>query len=371
MRFVLGLVALAGLAVLLMSLPAPRAEASAWGQSFELVPGVVIDPASDALYLMRPDGGIERVSISSGSRIWESQRADKPLALAGNQLLAQVEVGAVEAGLEIVLLDSGDGETVTRELRVDLPAGIRPGIDERMGTIFVAQAGVLGSAPWVSWTHTTRYTKGIQRAPDEALQETVQAAYQLDLSSGALSAVDPTALKPPITPLPAAVQTWMTTHAATEPPVETGEVIAAARLIGYRLSPFAKIVLERWARGTGAALPSIEVFSGPHVLHARSVDNRHLLVTERRAPGELEEYEWSIFSLETGERVGRLRHRRSHSAFFVAGNTIVLVQHPYKRRIDDRIVQKRLTVEARVLGSGSLVWERLLRDTRYKGPFPP
>jgi hypothetical protein len=175
----------------------------------------------------------------------------------------------------------------------------------------------------------------------------------------------------PAVTFPPSVQAWTELQGTLEPPVATGAVLAATELVGSRTSPAARVVLKRWDRSNGTSLADVELLRGPHILEFRSVDEQHLLIAERVAPGEFEEYEWSVFSLETGERIGKFRHHRSHAQFFVADSTIVFVEPPYSRRESDKIVDHPRQVRAAVLGSGSVIWERELRDTAYRGPFPP
>ena len=85
------------------------AELARSASAFELRPGVVVDPAGGVAYLMRPGGGIEKVSLTSGELLWTTQEAAKPLALFGDLLIAQVDGTAAADALEIVLLDAQQG----------------------------------------------------------------------------------------------------------------------------------------------------------------------------------------------------------------------------------------------------------------------
>lgn len=346
------------------------AAAAARAESFELVPGVVVDPGADALYLMVPGGGVEKVSLAAGQRQWTSDGAAKPLAVYGDQVLAQVEAGAATGDLEVVLLDAAGG-AVRNRLRVALPDGLRAAVDDGMARTFTARGRVQGPEPVVTWHHEERYTKGIAPAPNEPLRQDREGAFRLDLAAARMVSVEPVTPAAPTAALPPAVQAWIASHGVGEAPVQVGSVIAATQLVGGITSPSGRVVLKRWAAAGGVALPDIELFRGPHVVRLRSADDRHLLIAERRAPGDLEEYEWSVVSLETGERVGQLRHHRSQARFFVAGRSLVLVEQPFARQEGGELIERPRRLRAVVLGSGSTVWERPLRDTAYYGPFPP
>ncbi len=42
------------------------------GDAFELIPGVIVDPASATVFMMSPSGGIDRVSVRSGELLWSA-----------------------------------------------------------------------------------------------------------------------------------------------------------------------------------------------------------------------------------------------------------------------------------------------------------
>ena len=363
------------LLALVATLALPASVAAA-GDVFELVPGVVVDPRGDSVFLMKPGGGVEGVSLTTGRSLWTSERGDKPLALSGNRLIVQVEQTVATKGLEIVVLDTTGAGAVLSELRTDLPAGVQATVDDGMSRSFAARAETRGAEPLVSWRFEERYMKGVPPGPDDDPTPQVrQAAYRLDLAASRLAPVSPSSVATFAETLPASAQSWTAAQAAVSvPPASAGGVVAATRVVGDMTSPEGKIVLARWEAGSGTALPEVEIFGGPHVLQLRSADGRHLLVAERKAPGDFEEYEWSIFSLETGELTGQLRHHRSHTPFFVTGSNVVLVEPPIRRRQggqgEEWDVRLRL-LRAVALGSDLELWVRPLRDTTYYGPFPP
>ena len=54
-----------------------------------------------------------------------------------------------------------------------------------------------------------------------------------------------------------------------------------------------------------------------------------------------------------------------------ATETLVYVEPPYGRRVGDEWIDEPRKAKAILLGSAFSVWQRPLRDTTYKGPFPP
>lgn len=337
--------------------------------SFELVPGVVVDQGRETLYLMTPEGAVEKLSVTSGNSLWTSPHAAKPLGLFQGHVISQVDGVDSMTGLEIALLNAADGSVVGQRLKTTLPSGVRSSIDDRLGLTFEARARVLNEVPYVTWVETRRYSKGVAPPPGTLLVQEQTAAYRMDTQARRLLAVDPALLNSSPQP-PAGVLTTATGGFA-EPPAAAGEVIAATEVLGAMVSPAPRIVLKRWHRSSGVALPDQELFRGSHILQYRSSDGLHLLVSERVAPRDFDEYEWSVFSLETGRLVGRLRSHRSHASFFVTGPIIVFEEPPYSRSVAGELVEQPRRLRAAILGSGSEVWERSLRDTAYRGLFPP
>src|SRR5947209_13294551 len=100
--------------------------------SFQLTPGVVIDTDRNEAYLMSPEGGIVALDIASGTRVWRSDAAAKPLAKAGDLLVGQAEPAASDSKLTIVALHAGkNGEPVIQS-HVELPPGVRPQLQQTL-----------------------------------------------------------------------------------------------------------------------------------------------------------------------------------------------------------------------------------------------
>jgi hypothetical protein len=318
--------------------------------------------------MMNPEGSVDKVAIDSGELLWSSESAARPLALYGDVLLAQSE-NAEAPGFEVVSLDALNGRDLQSTFRLELPEGVRANIDDGMGFSFKARGMIRDGQPLVLWEHTETYVKGVAPKSDEPLERSQLSAYRLDLASDRATAIDPALMSEAAPTLPAAARDWAISTPGAAGAFPAGAVIAGTQLEndGAR----ARIILKRWDSGSGFPLPDVELFRGEHVLRFESADKRHLLVAERLAPGDFEEYEWTIFSLETGELLGRLRHHQSHAWFLVSGNALIFESTPFGRLVDDSWVEKPRALGAALLGSGAIVWTRPLRDTSYTGSFPP
>ena len=76
--------------------------------SFQLSPGVVVDPDRQEACLASPDGGIV-VDLGEGTAVWRSSAADKPLAVADTLLISQAEAPGPANAMRIVTLDTSRG----------------------------------------------------------------------------------------------------------------------------------------------------------------------------------------------------------------------------------------------------------------------
>ena len=286
--------------------------------SFELRPGLVIDPASATAFLMQPAGGIEAIDLGQGAPRWSTTEAGRPLAVVGDRLVAQVERQA-PGPLGLVALDTGSGASrLTRE--VELPAGVIPGVVEGLGVSFVGQGAVQGGGVEIAWTYTR---KSVGAIPDEmrpnAKAETMSGAAWLDPVSGT---VEPRPT--PTKAAPAAIQ-----------------LDGTARLGGVTARQF------------------------------RSVDGRHVLASESIADGRTwNRYRWTVYTA-SGDRLGTLEAPVSYAPFAVVDALLLYEGGASARRVGGEMVEEPLRLVAVALPGGVVQWTRELRETAYSGPFPP
>jgi len=348
----------------LPTLEARRGSGSA--TAAELRPGVIVDPSGGVVYLMNPDGGIDAVSVHSGRLLWSTAEAAKPLAIHGETLIAQ---GGRDGALDVVVLNQEGKHRLTLPLK--LPEGVWGLVDEGLDKKLEVRADILEGTPFVSWEYTRKLIQGIAPRPDErSLESKSSGTYRLDLAAGRAVAVEASAMtKTAARPLPDAVQRWVDAGTLSHPPAQLGAVLAATQVVRER-GP-TRIVLKRWQAPGGEALGDVELFTGDYILEVLSADGGHLLVAERVAPGEWDEYGWSVFSLETGERLGGLRNHQSHAWFAVEGSTLIYVARGYGRRVGDGWIEEPRMLRAIRLDTGVVAWERPLRDPSFRGSFPP
>jgi hypothetical protein len=303
--------------------------------AFQLRPGVIVDMDRRLVYVMSAEGGIDAVELAQGIRVWSTKQAAKPLALAGDLLICQAEPPGAGNVLEVVTLDTQQrGQRVVTGT-MELPAGVAVSLDETLNSSFGASAGAFAGDAFVSWEHSKRLIKGIPPGDPEIVGEVApperaaaepsvtSGTFRMDLSSGVMSSVPPEEVPVALAPRPPDLP-----------------------------------VAERLAR-----------VSGPQLL---SADGRHVLNTQRIADTSVwEKYRWTIYDRGTGERVGEFKSHVSLGSFFVLDSQVIYETGPYLRRTENGLVDEPLKIRAVDLQTGQELWSWQVRDTTFRGPFPP
>jgi hypothetical protein len=333
---------------------------------FELRHGVVIDAARGAVYVGEPKRGIDAVDLSTGRSLWRSAEAALPLALHGQLLAAQEEEAQPGPRLRIAVLDVEDGGRKVIDSAAALPADARALVADQLGRSFRATAESDGNGFLISWSYKETLVQGIARPPGEPPPTLVlSGAIRIGLD-GCAATTDAAAARPQ----PNADQMaerLMKSEGLPNPPWRAGSVLAIT--VGGRGGP---LTLKRWDARTGQALPGLVLLKQALVALA-STDKTHVLASERvgaGGPGD-PEYRWSIFSIETGEKVGELRRDVSAAPFFVWRDIVIFESQPHGYRNGDTWVDEPLKIIAIRCSTGESVWDRAVRGVEYRGPTPP
>jgi hypothetical protein len=332
---------------------------------FQLRTGVIVDAGRGVVFVMNHNRGIDADDLSSGRVLWSTTIAAKPLLEFDDRLVAQAE--AHSAGvLPIVVLNSRTGGEPIFEADVPLPAGLSAFIDDRLGAQFSVTARTEPAALFVSWRSTQTAISGVYRPGPPQTRES-RGAARIDLKTGQADSLKSNERVKSRGQWPATVQHLLKSGAVRVPPWRAGSLILAAESRGNRM------VLERWDGDSGQALSSIELAPGFSVAFA-SGDDR--LILTRKAIGAdpstgWQNYEWAIYSLETGQQVAKIRMVISAAPFFIWHSILVYESRPYGRRINGAWTEEPLELRAVDLKTGAESWKIRLRDTVYRGPPPP
>lgn len=339
--------------------------------SFTLGPGVIIAGHEGMAYVMGLVGEIEAVDTRSGDSVWLSKIAAKPLAIQGNRLIAQT-VAKRPGVLPIEVLNLSNQETQPLTIEVPLPTDVFAFIDQPLGISFVVEARDEGGEVVISWNYLEQVVSSMAPAPGTSpIRRRAEGSARIDIESGEFQFLEGTS-KPPAPAFPPPLQQMLEDGEFQRPPSRVGSVLAATttRVVegGDR-----QVVLNRWGAETGEALPEVVLFNGRPRAVVPSSDNRHIVITssiEGAEAGEWERYQWSVFSMESGNSVGNLRWHTSATPFCVLGRTLLTITQPYSRRVEGRIVEQPPALRAISLEAGDQTWSHAVRDTTYRGPFP-
>jgi PQQ-like domain len=295
--------------------------------SLELGPGVIVDLKEKHIYLMTPERSVEAVNIGTGKTLWSTGEAAKPLGVGNGLLVCQADAPAPSSTLNLVVLNAQSGRTVTSG-SVALPAQVVAQVDDSLSNKFSARAVAIGDDAFVSWEDQAFPVRGMPPSPDETARvRTIarQAAgtVKFDVRSGRGTLVEPAAV--PKSVLDARP---MNLTGAPGAPIDTTQRIS---------------------------------IDGRHTLKSKLVGNDSVW----------DKYEWTIMDNTTDQAIGQVRSHLSQSGFVVADSLIVFETGPFVRKIGSRLVNEPLMLRAVDLRSGNQVWNRRIRDTTYRGPFPP
>ena len=343
-------------------------EACTRRSSFEFRPGIIVDEDRSRVYLMNPVGGIDVVDLASGRLSWTTARAAKPIILAGDLLIAQADVADQRNTLRLIGLDILKGGESTFEANIELSAGVRVSIDDGLGTSFRADAWIHGKYSVISWTFSELYVGG--PPPKDNGVRTVTGTVQLDPKTGESSLLTPDETPPPPRSgvVPDTIACKAASAALSGPLWNTGNVVATTKRIpGNRKNG---IALVRWKCATGEALPDVKLFGADYTLRYPSVNQKHLLSSKGDYATQ-PPWHWLIFSIDSGERVAEINLESPGALFFIWRNQLIYESPLERRLVAGKWVYEPLRLRAIDLKSGNELWSRPIRDTAYRGPYPP
>lgn len=346
--------------------------ASAAGPSvFELVSGVVVDQANSRVYAMHPEMSVEALDLANGNRIWISPDAEKPLWVQGSTVYAQETTVSASGNLDILMLDAATGGSQTQRIEIDLPAGVVPWIDRPGGKKFDVRFEKLDDRVSVRWRYIdqSKVSKPAPDAPPPSVRRE-QGALLFNPADNTMAPV-PDDQVSVLGRSPSRITALVDSGALAEPFWLLDGMAAFIEEIPGKPGMRA-IILKRWDAATGEALDDELLFDGRVVAGRLSADGQHYLVVSAAGRSEAGRplYQWTIFSLATGERVTELTFNRSAAPFSVADGSLLVVNPPYGHKVDDEWVEVAPSVRRLDLQSGSELWTVEIRDTFYRGPFP-
>lgn len=334
--------------------------------SFELAPGVVVEPDRRQVFVMSPQGGIVGIDLDSGEEVWRSQEAAKPLTVLGDLLVSQAETPGPHNEMRLVSFDVGNQGAAVAEGLVELPPNVMPLIGQsatRTFNAFAFTAAPQAERANVTWEYVESPMRGVADGPIQRLPGEAPPA----VSAGTLEG------------MPGAPELFAeeVTEPGGEAIVMRGEVeidpisgaVATAAPPQLDAAPQAATV------GLGAAGPPTVLetvlpdVGQPQFL---SADGRHMMTSERTAQEPVwEKYLWTVYRRDDAMKLGTIRMFVRYAPFFVHDNRIVFQAPPHARAINGEVVEEPLQIRAADLATGERLWDQPVRDTTDSGPQPP
>ena len=313
------------LAILLL----PSVSAAAPADDAASIDSVVVSPRLGLAFAMRAGGGIEAIDLASGAVRWRSDKAVRPLAVAGNRLVAQADPGGAGA-LALVTLDTRNGAERAKA-RVPIDAAVTATPVDTAGATFRAWAAASGAGVVVRWEHSS-------------------------LSGGASAQGY----------LPAADEGQAPSVGGGEATVSVGASSMQVEAVGgLRATTEQSAIRPALQEATVAGISGERQFL--------SADGRHVLVADRARSAEfrMDQHLWNVFDRSTGAKLGSFRSVVSAAPFVVIGRTLYYTSPPHVARRGEKLVRRGAMLRAVDLGSGSELWAKTVRDSAFRGPFPP
>lgn len=333
--------------------------------SFELRPGVIVDPPKGAAYLMNPHRGIDAVDLSSGNLLWSTSNATKPLAAFDDRLAAQTDPQPPNFhALPLVMLAANDGSVVSR-ISIPMPSDVAPSVSSGLGTSFNTTTRVDRDRLTLWWSYSARTISGVNRLGAEPPGRHENGAVSINLKTEQIETLTPQQASVAMRDKHKAPQVTAS-DALLTPPQLAGKFFFATKLQPEHA------ILKRWDADSGAPLPDIELDSRFAIALA-SADGADLVTAKAVGANSvgIEVYLWSIYSLATGERIAQIRIAQSPTSCFVWHSLLVYEGLPVTQRINGVLQSEPLELRAVDIHTAIVAWKRAIRDTAYRGSYPP
>ena len=127
-------------------------------------------------------GGIRAVDLQDGRTLWQSQAAERPLLVAGDQLVALQRVKP--SSLVVVVLDAASGAPLKRSDPIQLPDWVTVGLVDN--DRFTLRPRLAAEHLEIDWQAHSSYEGGAQ-PPAEVLRQgrrSAQGTVRVELASG-------------------------------------------------------------------------------------------------------------------------------------------------------------------------------------------
>jgi hypothetical protein len=344
------------------------------------LPGGTADAGGRTGYVTNADGGIDAVNLETGTLLWATKEARRPLVAFADRLAAWAPVPGKGHHLRVLVFATADkGKRVLASDPVVFPEWVS--VEPTLGRTFAAHAEVVKGALLLHWEAHASYAGGAPPPPEviAAAKKDATGTARISVETGKVEMLGPDKGQGAGGPrLPEALQKatsrqyWTGSSWETRP-LMAGKVVAALDqqvLAGQKQ----KLTLKRWDLASGKALEPVELLVGKELWPQLQPDGRYVfvhqaLVKEQLPPGD---YAWWVFSLETGKQVGKVPFEAGTAGMSVLGPRVYNVAAgPAKgpRPGGFALTQPRV-LRALALPDGKRLWERPIEPVRRMIPPP-
>lgn len=350
------------------AVPPSNEEVRKTSNCFEFRPGVIVDSHRSTMYLMNIQGGVDAIDLDSGRLLWQSDRAAKPLLCHEDLVVAQTEPPNGQQFLRIALLNTREITAEARFVDIPLPADVWATIEDQMESSFSAAARIHERAVVLSWRYTYRRVTGPPPGPDDQTSDReTTGSVRIDIHTGQISPTHEVAAQSE-PELPPGGTRLKGAQVPAGPVWRVGKVLVSVERTNHEGRQ--RVTLQRWDAETGEALADVTLFDGGLNFRSVSADKRHLLASRRDA-SDSRTWEWTVYSLETGAKVAELRHDTPAAWFFISGSRLIYDANVTSQLDGGQVVLGPRKLHAVALETGTEVWSHAVRDTSYRGPYPP
>jgi hypothetical protein len=341
--------------------------------NFEFRPGVIVDLDGHTAYLMNSQGGIDAINFSSGTLVWRSAKAAKPLFLCDKLLIAQGDSFDRGNILRIAALNTNDVDHPVFEAAIELPDKVLTSIVDGLGTSFHVSTHTYMNDLLVSWKFYRQIITGVAPDKDSKIFDYEAVGdVRIDLKTGHVDSLGPDEKPPLYEPrLPEKLQRLIDQGLVPSSLCRAGNILAAIKRVNDKGE--SRVTLMRWGGETGETLPEVPLFGPEFTFRYFSADCRHVLASRVIKSDNVAEtaYLWSIYSVETGTFVTEVRNPMPAAWFFIWQSCLIHETRPYERFVDGKWIQEPLKLQAIDFKTGHRGWEWPFRNTSYQGSYPP
>lgn len=300
------------------------AHATTGDEAVHLRTGVILDPASQSLIAMLPEGGVAAFDVNTGTTKWSSPETDKPLLVRSGQLLSQQQVNK-KGVLSLVYQSLSDGK-IHNKILLELPNDVMANVVNTTGTDFKIAANRASNKQQLEWSFKGKKVTGAAPDSEDLLNKN---AFRQQQTS--------------------AVQQGVI------------ELDFDSRLANPSNENVVKNSIKKSIESR--VLPNK---TGRQFL---SQDGQHVLVSQRIPSNKTIEYQWHIHSVD-GELLGSLKKDISYAPFVVSGQLMVFIAPETVRVENNTFTNQAPLLTAIDLQKKETVWENPIRSTKYFGQVP-